>query len=133
MTVHPLDEHGLPVHQKLAVLDFDFPESHFYGYDFADGAAVLQCDHEGVKVRSLCRPFMRVLHRHGHRPVSCSPYLFRANGFPVGIKQFKRNMGFAFHVQTDIQCPVLVPVVQAGSDPKVFYPLGVAHVEVTVA
>ena len=86
MTVYSFDEHGLPIYQKLAVLDFDFPESHFYGYDFADGVSVFQCSPEGVEVGRLCRPFMRVLHRHDNGWGSRFADFFHADGFPACIE-----------------------------------------------
>ena len=65
--VDPLDVDRLAVDEQLPVRQLNFSETEFALFDFYDiSAVVLESQQHLIKIRRLCRPFVRIAHRRLH-------------------------------------------------------------------
>ena len=119
MTVHALEEDGLPVHQHLAVLDLHLAETDLLGYHLYYLRLVLQGRIEGVEVGNLGTPLARRLHFGKDRLLGAGHLLlFLPHLAAIGIdeRQGERLALSLLRGNADLQRAVAIVVHQVGND-----------------
>ena len=138
MTVDPLEQHRLPVHQDLPLIGthFDLPETD----PLADGfqllaRSVVKGQSQRIEVRLLGAPFTNIFHRHA-QTAAVAGIEFRGNRSKLALLTAEHHLhaaaGNVAARHFDSQQTVAVRSVEIGNDTHIPEPLCRPRIQVDV-
>ena len=131
VTVGALEEHGLPVHEHLGVLDLDLADAGLDGDHLGHGALLQVADLHGIEIRSLRGPFLRIRDFKDRSALALAAYLLGFQGFARRAEKLDGEAGGS--VNLDRKRAVGIGGVEVGGDAHVGDVLLRAGIEIAVA
>ena len=132
MTVGSFKEYWLAVDEYLSACQFDLAETYLDRDHFSNGTSIFQSSGQCVEVGCFSSPFGGIGHVDSRVQFAGTFQIGCGYTFSLCVCQVKSYSAAAFHVDSYVQCTILILAVQVGSDADILNAFLVACIQIAV-